>query len=120
MYILISININLRKYNLEHVHSTFLVIELPMSHNLDDVSTLYTIGMLYKEIEQCIKILTDDIFKEVEVDKEGRKWILKIVAEDNFTWIAKCSLRVVCMLTVLTRVRVLRTIKRSTCLLFQG
>ena len=67
------LNINLRKYNLEHVHSTFLVIELPMSHNLDDVSTLYTIGMLYKEIEQCIKILTDDIFKESNVKKQV-KW----------------------------------------------
>ena len=67
------LNINLRKYNLEHVHSTFLVIELPMSHNLDDVSTLYTIGMLYKEIEQCIKILTDDIFKESNVKRQV-KW----------------------------------------------
>ena len=67
------LNINLHKYDLEKVHNTFLVIELPTSHNLDDMSKLYTIGMLYKEIEQCIKILTDDIFKESNVKKQV-KW----------------------------------------------
>ena len=71
-----SLNINLENFNLEHVHNTFMVIELPIPHedNLDDISRLYTIGMFYEEIESCIKTLDhDDIFKEPNLDKQV-KW----------------------------------------------
>ena len=75
-HVLCNLSIHLSNYNLEHVHNTFMAIELPSPHkkNLDDDCILYTIGMFYEEIEQCIKNLTDyDIFKEPNVNKQV-KW----------------------------------------------
>ena len=73
--VLRNLTIHLKNYNLEHVYNTFMGIELPSphKHNFDDDSNLYTIGMFYKEIEHCIKILTDDIFKEPNIHKQV-KW----------------------------------------------
>ena len=70
------LNINLENYNLEHVHNTFMTIELPTphKHNLDYVHILETIAMFYKEIESCINTLEhDDIFKEPNLHKQV-KW----------------------------------------------
>ena len=51
-----NLKINLENYNLEHIHNTFMIIELPTPHmyNLDDISITFTIAMFYKEIELCI------------------------------------------------------------------
>lgn len=68
--VLRNLTIHLNNYNLDHVYSTFMGIELPSphKHNIDD---LFTIGMFYKEIEHCIKILAGDIFKEPNINKNN-------------------------------------------------
>ena len=70
--VLSNLSIHLSSYNLLHVHNTFMGIELPSSL-ANNTPGLCTIGMFYKEIEQCIINLTDDIFKEPHVDKQV-KW----------------------------------------------
>ena len=64
--------ISLENYNLEHLHNTFMVIELPTPHKtkFNDASIMYTVGMFYKEIEECIKILGDHIFADSHVNKQ--------------------------------------------------
>ena len=77
-HVLRNLTIHLKNYNLIHVHNTFMGIELPTPHNksnIDDDSILYTIGMFYREIETCIKSLTNktDIFKKPKVEQQV-KW----------------------------------------------
>ena len=76
-HVLRNLTVHLRNYNLIQVHNTFMGIELPTPHqqNLDDESILYTIGMFYKEIECCIKNLSENtnIFMEPKVEDQV-KW----------------------------------------------
>ena len=70
-----NLEISLQNYNLEHVHNTFMMIELPIPHKrkLDDPFVLYTIGMFYDEIITCInnsKALGNDIFADNHGNKE--------------------------------------------------
>ena len=73
--VLRNLHIHLKSYHLQHVHDTFMTIELPEphKHNTDKDSILFTIGMFYKEIEKCISSLGDDIFAEPKVHKQV-KW----------------------------------------------
>ena len=83
-HVLRNLTIHLKNYNLIHVHNTFMGIELPTPHqqNVDDDSILYTIGMFYKEIESCIKILSENtnIFKKPKVEYQV-KWPWKDIED---------------------------------------
>ena len=70
-----NLTVKLENYNLEHVHNTFMVIEMPEEHkhNLSNFSSLYTIGMFYEEIKFCIDTLGNDIFAEPNINKQV-KW----------------------------------------------
>jgi len=63
--VLPGLDVNLQKFNLQHVYDTMMAIETPM---LTFVArpfpefTLFTIGQLYKEVAVCIRILGEDIF----------------------------------------------------------
>ena len=64
--------VSLENYNLQHLHNTFMIIELPTPHKrkFDNASIMYTVGMFYKEIKECINALGDDIFADSHVNKQ--------------------------------------------------
>ena len=77
--VLHNLAIHLRNYNLIQVHNSFMGIELPTPHknssNGDSIQHLFTVGMFYKDIESCIKNLSENttIFKEPKVEDQV-KW----------------------------------------------
>ena len=67
--------VTLEKLSLEHIHRVFMGIELPQKTEVaGDIDTdLYTIGVFYEEISDCIEELGDDIFDPSTVDQQV-KW----------------------------------------------
>jgi len=64
--------VHLKKLSLEHVHRNFMAIEVPQETEVAGTinTTLYTIGVFYQEIADCIEELGDEIFNPSTVDQQ--------------------------------------------------
>ena len=64
-----NLKVNLEKFNLKHVHDVFVTIEQP---NITCIAEPFpelvnnTIGQFYHEIEDCVKVLGDEIYTDEE------------------------------------------------------
>ena len=65
--ILPNLTLTLEKYTMKHVYENFMALEVPTKTNIPKPHEQWnTIGQFYKEIENCIKTLGEDLFEGVD------------------------------------------------------